>query len=378
MKVKNIIVCSILALTLYSSVNAESISPSMRNDALKQDTEKLTTLLSGKVVPVNSESEISPAMKLIEAIQRRDRESIDMILDSLGKFNVDEQDELGYTALMWAIKISGMKSVSRRLAYYSDLTVKDLKGRNALMWALKERRDETADEIIDILLWHEDYKEFNVQDEEGKTALMYAVTEHNTGIVGRLFDIKDEEGNYVVILNPLELDKYPRNGEHPMIDSVCTDGGQMLKMFINARDKQGNFRLDLNYTDGFGYTALSKASRCSLKDVKIILEAKDDEGNYRMTNLNSSRFEENPLMQATVTKHMDISSFLLEVKDDEGNYRIDSYTPLDRDVKYRISENKTVEFTKGDMAFDIAIKIHEEQIAAYLFLISQIRKQDFR
>ena len=376
MKIKNIITCAIAALTLCSSGYAGPVIDLNQNENFKQDAVKLTNLLNNKVSSSPSEDVSSPAMKLIEAIKNENFSAIEMYMESLGKFDINEQDELGYTALMWAIAMPRLGSVSRRLAYYSDITVKDRKGRNALMWAIKKKKWETVNEIINNLIYHEQYEEFNAQDEDGNTAMVYATWEHDNNAIERLLNITDAEGNYVVILNPLELKEYPKNGSYAVTHTLSKyDGGRILKMFIDARDKDGNYRVDLNYIDNAGYTLLSKASRLGFfENVKMLFNAKDDEGNYRLTNINSPHFEENPLMQAIAAGDITIMDYLLSARDKDGNLRINLDTKLDRNASYYLPNRTLVQLNEGDTILDIAIKSKQDNVIAYLVFVGTLRK----
>ena len=376
MKTKNTILCSILALTLCSSVNAFSVSALMQNDALKQDKETLTSILQSKVKvsPIDSESQISPAMQLIEAIKNHDVATASDFLDYADEFDVDEQDELGFTPLIWAIKTDGMESIANRLIYLSDLSKVDIKNRNALMWAIDKKKKSISNDIIQYMEDFYSAEAFNVQDKDGATALAHAVNAMEIDTITRLLKVRDEMNNHVVIINPTELKEHPRFGESPVINSTCVGAdGKMLKKFIDAKYDNGDYRADLNYADDLGYTALSRASHCSLTEVSMLLSAKDKNGKYRVTNMNSSRFEENPLIMAIIGGRMDIVQTLVQAKDTNGKYRVDLNVELNSSFTYGLADGTDIFIKEGDTPLNIAMKAKRKEIATYLLNVKMAR-----
>ncbi|MBI3441067.1 MAG: ankyrin repeat domain-containing protein [Proteobacteria bacterium] len=97
--------------------------------------------------------------------------------------NLDEQDEEGFTALLWAACLGHTEVVRLLISEGAAIDVKDNDGRTALIWAAWNRQTECARLLID-----RGGAVVNIRDKQGWTALMYAANVNHAKTVQLLVD----------------------------------------------------------------------------------------------------------------------------------------------------------------------------------------------
>ena len=85
--------------------------------------------------------------------------------------SLDVQDNVGYTALVYAIMSGGAKCIDLLIENGADLNIADKEGKTPVMIALEQGRIDLANILIDR------GAKLEVKDKDGKTALMLAVKE---------------------------------------------------------------------------------------------------------------------------------------------------------------------------------------------------------
>ena len=363
-----VVISSFLLWALCPSLYAKPVDVSMQNDVVKGIQEELLTTLKNEVTPVISAKEVSPAIQqLIAEIKKEEPnyDVIDMILRS-GNVDFDEKDEMGYSALMWSVGL-GKRYIAQRLFWKSNLDLQNNEGETALIMAISKGRREIIDDMLNNILnkYNNISIDLNIQDGIGYNALAYAIQRNDKKTVQQLLSVKNSEGKYAVTLNPKDLKKRYGKGNSPLIDSVKHEDGEIFEMIFNAKDENGNYRADVNYVSDLGWTVLSMATGkpstyvYNYPFVEKILEAKDNTGNYRMTNFDGRRLTENPLFQAVTYKNLENVKLLTQAKDRNGKCRVDFNVTIDEDISH-------LGIKQGDTALDMAIKMKQEEIAQVL------------
>ncbi|CAE7481000.1 unnamed protein product [Symbiodinium sp. CCMP2456] len=111
----------------------------------------------------------SRSYTLLEAIKNRKTLGQDKVLEAVRTAsNIDEQDDKGFTALMWAATIADVEIVKAILLAGASVNLQSKLGSTALIFAAQYSQPE----IVDAILKH--HPDVNLQDKIGNTALMLA------------------------------------------------------------------------------------------------------------------------------------------------------------------------------------------------------------
>ncbi len=163
---------------------------------------------------------------IMTLIVRNDLESIKSLIEQK-KFNVNDQDRDGNTALMYAVAGGFLEIVKYLIAEGADANLQEREGQTALMIAIG------IDEKIVRVLIEEAHANLDLIDKSGKTALMIAVGYNNESIVEMLYQshasvlIKD---NFSKTVGDLMSDS---NNINSNIKDMITKRIQEIELAIN-------------------------------------------------------------------------------------------------------------------------------------------------
>lgn len=118
---------------------------------------------------------------IIKLIQANDWAGIQSLINER-KFNVNQQDQEGNTALIHAVNLNNITIIENLITAGSYINIKNAQGRTALMVGGVNNHPE----IVKILIENGDAKLDEV-DQSGYTALMWAVENNNLEIVQLLY-----------------------------------------------------------------------------------------------------------------------------------------------------------------------------------------------
>jgi len=172
------------------------------------------------------------------------------ILDKiLNKVNINQQDKLGNTALMYAILRNNIYMIKRLITLGCNINLQNINGMTPLMYAINKYSCEM--DIIDYLVKEE--CDLNIQDNNGKTALMHAINNYSSRI-------------YRLLMQKSELDIKDRNGKTALMYVLIK--GIDIKQLVDLK-------CNINISDNNGDTALMYAIKYHrTKAIQILLDEK--------------------------------------------------------------------------------------------------------
>ena len=244
--------------------------------------------------------------KNIEKVKRwLDQPGIDVNLQSDERCKRGELEPVGYTALMWAVRVNCKEVVELLLSHPNvkdkiDVNIRDAKGNTALMLAasLSYTNMEDNEGIVELLLSHPNVKDkidVNIHDTEGNTALMRAVISDNREIAELLLshpNVKDKidvniQNNggatalcYAVTCGEKRivdlLLKHPNidvniksnSGETSLMTGTIFGRQETVKPLLNHKD------IDVNIQNEKGITALMYATADYDKDMDKLRQSR--------------------------------------------------------------------------------------------------------
>lgn len=218
---------------------------------LKQLDEEFYTLNCNQL---NSEGRTPLMIECVNARLTKSTEKVKRWLDQPGidvNLQTDERckrkglEFVGYTALMWAVRVGCKEVVELLLSHPNvkdkiDVNIRDSEGDTALMLAIDHFEDaENYEDIAELLLNHKDI-DVNIQNNDGDTALMSAMARGEKRIVE-------------LLLNHPNIDVNNKNNVDATtaLETGTIFGRQeTVKLLLNHED------INVNIRDDKGMTAL--------------------------------------------------------------------------------------------------------------------------
>ncbi len=112
-------------------------------------------------------------------------------LDPNTQFNVNAQDDIGDTALMWAASHGELEIIKYLVENKADMNIRDNEGLTALMYAIQNDESKVASYLIS------KKADLNIKDNGGNNALMNACQKKNLPIVRSILKNKNININEV-------------------------------------------------------------------------------------------------------------------------------------------------------------------------------------
>ena len=228
------------------------------------------------------------------AVRRGHEEVVKVLLKQKGIYLNLGDSGYGRTLLIWAI-IGGRQKVVKILLEQGDVDPNRADteyGRTPLSWAAESGHKE----IVLVLLEREDIKPDQADAEYGRTPLMWAIIAEREGVVKILLDREDINPNYA----------HPECGVTPLLLAAVSGHVGIVKSLVGRED------VDPNLADTkYGQTPLSRAAAWGHGGVvRMLLELE----NIR-PNIVDMKYERSPLEWAARNGHEGIVKLLLERQD---------------------------------------------------------------
>lgn len=173
--------------------------------------------------------------------------------------NVNIQDNIGWTSLMWISRYTRNVDIAQLLLEHgADVNIKDNTGWTALMLASRNSNNESS---INMVLWLLEHNaEINVQNDQGWTAFMLAAAYSNT----------DSSPQTVKLLLDHNVDiTLKNNNDCSILMTSCNKECNLAVFTMLLQHKD----IYMNAKDNLGWTALMYAANGGLTDfVEILLE----------------------------------------------------------------------------------------------------------
>jgi ankyrin repeat protein len=257
---------------------------------------------------------------LIIATRNRNKDILALLLEN--GIDVNQQDDKGETALMWASK-KGHKEIVQMLLQHENIqkNKQNYYGHTALFLASRQgnkeiveiflqeknieinQRDKTFGEtalmkasqvghkeIVQMLLQHERI-EINLQNENGYTALMWASRNGHKEIVEML--LQDER---------IEINLQNKDGYTALMWASEVGHTEIVEMLLQ------NENIEINQQDDGGFTALMWASGKGHKEIVQMLNDENKKKNQK------NIYGDTALMRASQEGHKEIVQMLLQDK----------------------------------------------------------------
>jgi len=279
--------------------------------------------------------------------------------------NPNLQDDSGKTALIYASINGQSDNVEELLDNYADINIPDNNGITALMYACSMTTRpylKYAETVFNLI--HDPDLHINATDRQGMTALHYCVKAENNDIT----KVKILEMLLEKKADPSIDDK--NHYESPLFSAIKNNNEQIIKLLLLSG------KIDINYQNNYGVSALHQASLEKVSILKLILAKNptvDIRDVYGETPLQyiydpildtDEKFKLN--LNALLGAGADINSqndkgMTLLMKSSDGDY-------INR-VKILLTYpqiNINLKNDKGETAYDIAIKNGNTDIANLL------------
>mmetsp|Transcript_32920 Transcript_32920/g.61229 ORF Transcript_32920/g.61229 Transcript_32920/m.61229 type:complete len:257 (-) Transcript_32920:251-1021(-) len=134
---------------------------------------------------VNEEEKSRTDKRLIEAVQRQEWKDVRKFAKIV---DINSQDKMGCTALMWAIGKNNLEMVKFLVEEYeADVNLRDIKGDTALVMAAYNGHPLTVEYLV-----NDTNADVDIPGEDGLTALEWAERVHNDTVVMFLRDHKKQ------------------------------------------------------------------------------------------------------------------------------------------------------------------------------------------
>jgi ankyrin repeat protein len=278
--------------------------------------------------------------------------------------DVDQQDEYGYTALMWA-SLKGHKEIVQLLLHEENIQInqQDKDGSTALMWAsLKGHK-----EIVEILLQDKN-KQINQQDKDGRTALILASEKGHVEIVEKLLQDKNIQIN--------QQDK--KYGATALIWASMNDHREIVQILL--QDK----KIQINKQDQYGYTAYMWATERGHKEIVQMLNDED------IKKYQKNIYGEFALITASRNGHTEIVQMLIQDKNIQINQQDEEgYTALmwasingHKEIVQMLLQDKSIQINQQDKDGNTALILASQKGHTEIFELllqdknKQINQQD--
>jgi ankyrin repeat protein len=297
------------------------------------DHKHIVAFLLRKGIDVNQQDE-DGYTALIWASERGHKEIVQMLLQHKN-IDLNQKGEYGKTALMLA-SINGHKEIVEMLLQnkYIQINQQDKNGNPALMCASIRGHKE----IVQMLLQNKNIQ-VNQQDKDGDTALMLASREGHKEIVQLLLQDKNIKINqqnkdrYTALIwasqkghkeivqmllqhENIEINQQGEYGDSALIYASRNGHKEIVQMLLQHKN------IDLNQKGEYGKTALITASKYGHKEiVEMLLKDKNIEINQQ-----DNKYGKTALIYASENGHKEIVEMLLQHENikinqqDKGGY----------------------------------------------------------
>ena len=204
---------------------------------------------------------VSPS-ELIKAIQKgNDKLAYDIIERKSVDFR--EQDEYGYTALMWAILLdkTDIAMSIRNNSPADSLNILNNKGFSALFLAVMHNNIEVVKDLVGDG-WVAETN--NSYDENGDNCLMFAIKNDYTEIAKTLIAVN---GKFRVLLN-----RQNKAGKTALILAIEKEDVEIVDLLVNAKyPNEGGYRSNVNLVDNSDKTAYDYAIETGNEEIIAIV-----------------------------------------------------------------------------------------------------------